>query len=302
MYISAEGVHSSGVLAVVSGGLLLANKRHLFLSSTSRLRGVNVWESFCFVLNGLVFMLIGLALPEITEGLKAEGVNLTSAIGYGLLITGLLVIGRILSAYGAVVVTLIMRNFITVADGGRNPGFRVPLVLGWSGMRGVVSLAAALSIPVQLADGSAFPHRNLILFITFIVILLTLVIQGLSLPYLIRKLVLPNMDHELPEDEVYHNLRKQLAQHAIAHLQNTYSEQLATDPVLQQMERKWQDTSRLAEDIVMAEACKLIYLDILSRQREWLMNKNDEDATLNEDIIRKHLVNLDLEEEKLRYL
>jgi Na+/H+ antiporter len=100
MYISAEEVHSSGVLAVVSGGLLLSNKRHIFLSSTSRLRGVNVWESFCFVLNGFVFILIGLALPEIIEGLKIEGVSLSSAIGYGLLITLILIIGRIILLTG----------------------------------------------------------------------------------------------------------------------------------------------------------------------------------------------------------
>jgi NhaP-type Na+/H+ or K+/H+ antiporter len=184
----------------------------------------------------------------------------------------------------------------------RNSGFKIPFVLGWSGMRGVVSLAAALSIPVRLEDGTAFPHRNLILFITFIVILLTLVVQGLSLPYLIRKMVLPNMDNDLPEDEVYHSLRKQLADHAILHLQTNYNEQLKNDVVLQQMERKWQDNSRLAEDVVMAESCKIIYLDILSQQRQWLLNKNTEDATLNEDIIRKHLLNLDLEEEKLKFL
>lgn len=301
MYIAAEEVHSSGVLAVVSGGLLLANNRHRFLSSTSRLRGVNVWESFCFVLNGLVFILIGLALPEITTGLKGEGVSLSAAIGYGVLITGVLVIGRILSAYGAVIVTLIARNFITVAD-TRHPGYRVPLVLGWTGMRGVVSLAAALSIPVQLDNGLAFPHRNLILFITFIVILLTLSIQGLTLPYLIRKVITPRIEPDLPEDEVYHHLRKELAEHALLHLRTNYSEQLATDPVLQQMSRKWQDTSHLAEDVIMAEACKVIYLDILSQQRQWLMNKNKEEATLDEDIVRKHLLLLDLEEEKLLFL
>ncbi len=301
MYITAEEVHSSGVLAVVSGGLLLANKRHLFLSSTSRLRGVNVWESFCFVLNGLVFVMIGLALPEITAGLKTEGVSLSSAIGYGFLITLLLIVGRILSAYGAVIVTLIMRNFITVAD-TRNPGYRVPMVLGWTGMRGVVSLAAALSIPVQLADGTAFPHRNLILFITFIVILSTLLVQGLTLPYLIKKLITPHYHDELPEDEVYHHIRKELADHALLHLRTRYSDELENDPVLQQMARKWQDTSKLAEDVVMAEACKVIYLDILNQQREWLHDKNNEEETLNEDIIRKHLLNLDLEEEKLKFL
>src|SRR5690606_11225797 len=127
-----EEVHASGVLAVVSGGLLLSNNRHSFLRSSSRLRGVNVWESLCFILNGLVFTLIGLELPEITSSLG--NVSVLSAIGFGVLITMVLIFGRILSAYGAVVITLIAKNFITVAD-DRNPGYKVPLVLGWTGMR-----------------------------------------------------------------------------------------------------------------------------------------------------------------------
>ncbi len=73
-----------------------------------------------------------------------------------------------------------MSRFVTTAD--NNPGWRGPLIFGWAGMRGVVSLAAALSIPVYLTNGSAFPQRNMILFITFTVILVTLVFQGLTLP------------------------------------------------------------------------------------------------------------------------
>lgn len=299
MYLAAEEAHSSGVLAVVSGGLLLSNKRHLFLSSTSRLRGVNVWESLCFVLNGLVFMLIGLDLPEITAGL--EGVNLSSAIGYGVLITVVLIVGRIISAYGAVIVTLIARNFITVAD-TRNPGYRVPLILGWTGMRGVVSLAAALSIPLHLPDGSAFPQRNLILFITFIVILLTLLIQGLTLPYLIRKIHIPNLDESLTEEEAYHTIRKQLANHALTHLKTHYSKQLNNQPALQQMALKWEQNATITNNEVMAEECKIVYLDILNQQRQWLIQKNKEEKTLNEEIIRKHLKYLDMEEEKLSFL
>ncbi|KEQ28728.1 sodium:hydrogen antiporter [Pedobacter antarcticus 4BY] len=298
MYLSAEEVHSSGVLAVVAGGLLLSNNRHLFLSSTSRLRGVNFWESFCFVLNGLVFMLIGLDLPEIVSGL--EGVSISSAMGYGLLITAVLIVGRILSAYGAVVITLIASRFITVAD-NRNPGYKVPLILGWTGMRGVVSLAAALSIPVQLADGSAFPQRNLILFITFIVILVTLLLQGLTLPYLIRKIGIPNLDQTLPEEEVYQGIRKQLAQHSLTHLRTNYSTQLKNQPILQQMAVKWEANSSSAGNELMAEECKVIYLDILNEQRLWLLNKNQEEEALDEDIIRKHLQFIDLEEEKLSF-
>ncbi|WP_152267038.1 Na+/H+ antiporter [Agriterribacter humi] len=299
MYLAAEQVHSSGVLAVVSGGLLLSNKRYVFLRSGSRLRGYNVWESLCFVLNGVVFLLIGLDLPEITAGLG--GVSLSSAIGYGILITAVLIVGRILSAYGAVVVTLIARNFITVAD-SRNPGYKVPFVLGWTGMRGVVSLAAALSIPVQLSDGAAFPQRNLILFITFIVILLTLLIQGLTLPYLIKKLITPGMSAEPAEEEVDSLIRKQLAEHALQHLRINHQEQLSKHPVLQQMAQKWETNSSTTEHALMAEECKIVYLDILNQQRQWLLLKNKSEITLDEDIIRRHLQYLDLEEEKLRFV
>lgn len=299
MYLAAEEVHSSGVLAVVSGGLLLSNNRHRFLSSTSRLHGVNVWESLCFLLNGLVFMLIGLDLPEITAGL--EGVSMSAAIGYGVLITVVLIVGRILSAYGAVFVTLIARNFITVAD-TRNPGFKGPLILGWTGMRGVVSLAAALSIPVHLGDGTPFPQRNLILFITFIVILLTLLVQGLTLPYLIRKIKLPNFDQPVNEKEIHHSIRKQLAEHALSHLKTHYREELSNQPVLQQMAHKWEHNKNIAGDETMAQECKAVYLDLLDQQRQWLIQKNKDEKMLDEGIIRKHMRLLDLEEEKLKFI
>jgi Na+/H+ antiporter len=299
MYIAAEEVHSSGVLAVVSGGLLLANNSHSFLSSSSRLRGFNVWESFCFVLNGLVFMLIGLDLPEITAGLG--DVSLSSAIGYGLLITAVLILGRILSAYGAVIVTLIMRNFITVAD-TRHPGYRVPLIMGWTGMRGVVSLAAALSIPTEISEGIPFPQRNLILFITFIVILTTLVVQGLTLPILIKKIKIPVREEDVPEEEVYKLLDKQLIEQALSVLNTKYSHQLVNQPALQQMAKKWEHLCTVTSDDQLAEDSKTVYLGIIKHQRQWLIQRNKEDKTLDEDIVRKHLRKLDLEEEKLLFL
>lgn len=298
MYIVAEEVHSSGVLAVVSGGLFLSNHRHSFLSSTSRIRGVNVWESFSFVLNGLVFVLIGLALPEITAGL--EGTNINTAIGYGILVTVVLMIGRILSAYGAVVITLIARNFIKVADS--NPGLKGPLLLGWSGMRGVVSLAAALSIPVTLADGSPFPQRNLILFITFVVIFLTLIIQGLTLPFLIRKLNITNPPQKFTDEEIHIRINQQLAEIALQNLRDNYNEQLQLTPLLQQMAVKWEAGINSGDDAKMTDEIKVIYRDILNGQRKWLIQKNKNYELLDEEIIRKHLHRLDMEEERLRLL
>lgn len=297
MYIAAEEAHSSGVLAVVCGGLLLSNKRHSFLSSSSRIREVNVWQSLVFLLNGLVFMLIGLALPGITAGLAKEGISISAAIGYGLLVTGVLVLVRILSAYGAVITTLIMRNFITVAD-ARNPGFRVPLLLGWTGMRGVVSLAAALSIPVQLDDGTLFPQRNIILFITFIVILCTLLVQGLTLPYLLRKMPFPDNDDYLPEVDANYRIKKELARRALEHLNEQYASHVEHHPMLQQMADKWEEKSREETDPAIPHEAILIYLDVLDQQRQWLLKRNNIESHYDEDIIRKHLYQLDIEEEK----
>ncbi|MRX41284.1 Na+/H+ antiporter [Flavobacterium sp. LC2016-23] len=299
IYLSAEEVHCSGVLAVVSGGLLLSNNRHRFLTSKSRLQGINVWESFCFILNGFVFMLIGLDLPQITRGL--EGVGLLSAIGYGIMITFVLIVSRILSSYGAVVVTMIARNFITVAD-SKNPGLKAPFILGWTGMRGVVSLAAALSIPVYLNNGNGFPQRNLILFITFIVILLTLLIQGLTLPYFIRKINFSSLDDSLPRDEVYKNIRQELAEYAVDYLKINYSDQVENNPALQHLILKWEQYSNGIEDESIGKELKVIYLDLLDKQRQWLLEKNRTDLSIDESIIRRQMHSLDIEEEKLRFL
>lgn len=299
IYLAAEQVHSSGVLAVVSGGLLLSNNRHRFLSSKSRLQGLNVWESFCFILNGFVFMLIGLDLPQITRGL--EDVSLLSAIGYGLLITFVLIVSRILSSYGAVLVTLIARNFITVAD-SKNPGLKAPFILGWTGMRGVVSLAAALSIPVYLDNGNGFPQRNLILFITFTVILLTLLIQGLTLPYFIKRIKFKTNNDTLSRNEIYNNIRQELAEFAINYLKTNYSNQVENNTELQHLIHKWEQHSTEIEDESIGEELKIIYLDLLNKQREWLRNRNKEDQALDESIIRRQMYYLDIEEEKLRFL
>ena len=119
LYWVAEELHCSGVLAVVAGGLFLAVRRTRFLSSASRLHGYSVWESLVFILNGLVFLLIGLELPEIVGGLRAQGTALSTAIGYGVLVTAVLVLARIISSYAALVATLVFRP--SVAPRTRSP-------------------------------------------------------------------------------------------------------------------------------------------------------------------------------------
>lgn len=300
MYIAAEEVHASGVLAVVSGGLFLSIRRHEFLrTSESRLRGSNVWESFAFLINGVVFLLIGLDLPEIMEGLNNEGTSLSQAIGYGLLITAVLIIVRFLASFGAVIVTLIMRNFIKVAD--PNPGIKAPLLLGWTGMRGVVSLAAALSIPVTMDNGEAFPHRDLVLFITFVVILVTLILQGLTLPWLIKKLKLsPEKINHLPEEEAENLLRKGMRHTAFTYLNNNHQDKKEENEYFQKLMDRLEQEDK--EDSVhkLSEDTKEIYFKTLEEQRKWLREENKRNQKIDEEIIRNYLLKLDLEEERLR--
>ncbi|HET9431251.1 MAG TPA: Na+/H+ antiporter, partial [Chitinophagaceae bacterium] len=219
MYYFAEYFHFSGVLAVVSGGLLLSSKRNSMLSYQSRMQGVNVWTNIVFVLNGLIFLLIGLQLPLITDQLGDIGLG--RAIWYGLVISLVLIVTRLLCTFGASVFTRFMSRFITVAD--PDPGWKGPLIIGWAGMRGVVSLAAALSIPLLIEAGNPFPFRNLILFITFIVIIVTLVLQGLTLPWLIRKVKPEDKHSPIPAEKQEMIIQKKLAQGSLQLLEEKYA-------------------------------------------------------------------------------
>lgn len=304
MYYTAETFHFSGVLAVVSGGLFLSSRRDRFLTYRSRIEAVNVWSSLVFVLNGLVFMLIGLQLPTITRQLG--DVSLGSAIWYGLIISVVLIVTRIITTLGSSVFTTFMSNFITVADA--HPGWRNPFVLGWAGMRGVVSLAMALSIPLMISDGQAFPNRNLILFITFIVILMTLVFQGLTLPWVIRKIKPENNNETLSERMQEKIIQKKIAHASLQFLEENFTEERAQnerlDNLFERLEIELNFFSREIEKKSDAgdESLKIfqtIYLEMLERQRARL-NEMNHLAEFDEELIRKYLSLIDIEEYKIR--
>jgi CPA1 family monovalent cation:H+ antiporter len=304
MYYLAEHFHYSGVLAVVCGGLLLSGKRQSMLNYRSRIEGVNVWTNMVFILNGLIFLLIGLQLPSITKGLG--NISLASAIWYGLAISLVLVLTRLFSTFGAVLFTRFMSNFITVAD--RNPGWKTPLVAGWAGMRGVVSLAAALSIPLMAGDGRPFPYRNLILFITFIVILVTLVFQGLTLPWLIRKIKMENKYNALSEPEQERVIQKKIAQvslkylekkHGNNELQNNYMDNLLAKLKIELNFFQQDFESSAGPDSYALLGFQRIYLDLLEQQRQLLYDLN-RNPDFDEELIRKYLSLIDFEEYKLR--
>ena len=297
LYWVGEHLHSSGVLAVVFGGLYLSSHRLVFLNSTSRVKGYSVWESFVFILNGLVFMMIGLDMPEILSGLHAKGVPLSTAIRYGVWVTVLLVVVRIISSFFALFATYLFRRQ-TFNRMNRDGMWKRPFILGWTGMRGVVSLAAALAIPVKLSNGQDFPYRNLILFITFVVIVLTLLVQGLTLPWILKRTG-SFMNDEDDSDKVLKKVRKELYAHSVNVLKNKYAEYLAKKPLLADMLRQWEHKMQVADDEIMDTEHRRIYLELLEHQRRFLIERN-KDPDLDEEVIRNQLYLIDLDEEKIK--
>jgi CPA1 family monovalent cation:H+ antiporter len=302
MYYAAEHFHFSGVLAVVAGGLLLSSKRHVMLSYQGRVQGSNVWSTIGFILNGIVFLLIGLQLPYITR--EVEEVSLMQAIIYGLIISLVLIVTRICCTLGASAFTRFMGHFITVAD--RNPGWRMPFIFGWSGMRGVVSLAAALSIPVLVQPGQAFPYRNLILVITFIVILVTLVFQGLTLPWVMRKLNIVGNGGEDHEQELI--IRKTITETSLNFLEQSHGSEQQLNEHLKMLSAKLRnDLTIFQQDVTVFNneskgllvQYHTIYLALLDEQRKALHQLNQKEE-YDEELIRKYLSLVDLEETKLR--
>jgi monovalent cation/hydrogen antiporter len=182
-YLAAEGTHASGVLATVVCGLYLGAKQSESLSPRARIEAAAVWKTLDFVLNGVVFTLIGLQLPYVLEGIKNLGPG--ELLLDGSILVGLLIALRLIWVYAVSWIAFGIRRLTNRIV--ERPAANERFVIGWTGMRGVIALAAAMSLPQTLDSGDAFPQRDLLIFLTFCVILITLVAQGLSLPLLIRK-------------------------------------------------------------------------------------------------------------------
>jgi CPA1 family monovalent cation:H+ antiporter len=198
-YLPAEWLHVSSVLAVVTCGLYVARRLDQITTARVRLRAFAAWETLIFLLNGLVFILIGLQLPGVVRGIGEE-MTLRRAVGYAALVSAVAVAARVLWVFPA---TYLPRMVRAIRERDPAPPWQSVAVISWAGMRGVVSLAAALALPLSSPDGSApFPYRDLIIFITFAVILVTLVLQGLTLPLVIRRLGLRDPAGARDEEEV----------------------------------------------------------------------------------------------------
>ena len=306
MYLTAEAVDSSGVLAVVSGGLFIAYQTHFVFSHKSRLKADALWSSVVFILNAVVFFLIGLQLPEIFKAVAGTGI--AEATTYAVIITILIILVRLVSGVISSVFTTYISRYITVA--ADRPGWRLPFLASWAGMRGVVSLASASAIPLLLPSGQAFPHRDLILFITFVVILVTLVGQGMSLPWLIRKLdpqpleVIKSDHQQLLEieldlyqvgaDELNSKHKKDLEDNVLLRYRGEYIKHK-----LQLLKESNSDDGTRAHARKRLDHFRQVMTRVITAERHQLHSFRTQ-AGYDDDVIARVEHRLDLEEEQLQ--
>ncbi|HEV2786075.1 MAG TPA: Na+/H+ antiporter [Solirubrobacteraceae bacterium] len=295
-YLPAEALHASGVLAAVTAGVVVGWQAPRISSASMRLQGVAVWETLVFLLNALLFVLIGLQLPLILDGLA--GHSAATLVGQAAAVSLAVVLTRI--GWLNSVVFLIRALDRRARQRERRADWRMRMVIGWSGMRGAVSLAAALALDPD------FPQRDVVLLMTFAVIFTTLVAQGLTLPALIRRLGIRDDGTEEREELLG---RRAAVEAALAHLDELAAQEWTRDDSVERMRLAYgyrarrlasragefddgddyEHRSRTYQQMVRA---------VLDAQRAELVRLRDAGAISN-DVMHRLERELDLEDERL---
>jgi Na+/H+ antiporter len=304
-YIPAEELGASGVIAVVVAALYLSVQSPKMTSPRNRLQIFAVLEVMEFLLTSVLFILIGLQLPNILGGLSDE-YSMTTVLLYAALVS-LTVIGtRLLWTFPT---AYLPRLFSRRLHEREYPPWRQAVVVGYTGMRGAVSLAAALAIPLTIEGGAPFPGRDLILFLTFCVILVTLVPQGLSLPFLIRRLGLEGADGDEEHEEVEARLRA--AEAALEKIDELEDEDQVREDTAERMRRFYEFRRRRfaarlkgqSEDgdedyEERSQAYQSFRRDLLDAERAALLRLRDQ-GHLSDEVRRRVERDLDLEDTRL---
>jgi CPA1 family monovalent cation:H+ antiporter len=303
-YLVAEHFHFSGVLAVVTAGLYLSFQSGEMFSHQSRIMAYAVWDLLLYILNGLIFILIGLQLRNVIKGIRVDYTTKELML-YGVVISAVVIIVRFIWTVPAALLPRLLSKRIREKE-VFDP--RALVVFGWAGMRGVVSMAAALALPLSLANGSPFPHRNLIIYITFCVILSTLVLLGFSLPWIIKKIGLQPYSIAMEEYEI----RTKVVSETIAHIEENLS--LVQDELLNNIKSKYEvKYNRLQRTDLPANyfgkgqvlgsdifnQFTLMQIDLINVERQTVERLHRKGQT-SEEILRKIEHELDLEETRLR--
>ncbi len=304
-YLLAEEIHVSGVLATVAAGLYLTRKSSVLFSAQTRQQALAVWTTMVFLLNALVFIFIGLELRNILDQLNDTVARHTTPnlLWYAVGVSVATIVVRILWVIPATYLPRLLIRHIRERD--PYPNWRNVAVIGWAGMRGVISLAAALALPETTANGQPFPERVLIQFLTFSVILATLVFQGLSLPFVIRRLGLKD-DGEAEREEIRARQVASLAaleridqmieegqapQDAAEHLRERYEVRAKSVAELADGMESGQEQERL-------DAYQRVEQETLQAARESIVELRDK-GEINDEVMRRVERELDLQEQQL---
>lgn len=300
-FIPANAVDASGVLAVVTTGVYLGWRTPELTSVQTRMQGLAVWEILVFVLNALLFALVGLQLSSILDSLTGQSAR--TLVWYGVVTTAAVAGTRLL---WAPVFLYLPKLLAQRRDRGRGrAAIGHPILVAWAGLRGAVSLAAALAIPLTTDSGDPFPERNLIIFLTFCVILGTLVVQGLTLPLVIRSFGI-EADHLDEKEDA--KARIKAADAALARLEELAREDWVRDDTAERMRglygfRKDRFASRFdRDDDGGIEERSLNYQrlrrELLEAERAAIVNLRRE-GVISGDVERRLHRDLDLEDARL---
>lgn len=305
MYVGAEHFHFSGVLSVVTGGLLMSYNSHCYMSHTTRIQAGNVWNVLIFLMNTIIFILIGLELPVVVAGMKDY--TISEGIIYSVVIGGAIVFTRILYSYAVAYLPWLCSKDYRLKF--PKPDWREPFIISFAAMRGVVSLAAALSIPAFLPNGEAFPHRNIILFVTFVIILITLVGQGLMLSPILKLLKIKDVESDIPKEKQEVILWRKLKETALHTLENDYTQLIETNSLVRHQKRKLENEMMMMADKTQCMAStenfssslhesKDVLRQVIQAQRNEL-HRMKREKIFDDQVLRGIEMQLDFDEAKI---
>ena len=290
-YLPAEALGVSGVLAAVTAGLFIGRRSSRIMGSEARLAGRAVWESLVFLLTGVVFLSIGFQISSISRAM--DRTTLLQLAAVGVVVSIALIAVRAIWVFGLSLRDLLSKN-------QRGIRLRESIVLSWAGMRGVVSLAAALAIPISL-PANALPVRDAIIVITFTVILVTLVGQGLTLPLVIRAVGLGSDADDGHEES---HARQELIEEALRRIDDLEQKWPGHKPLIDQLRTSYKHRAEHEEQLHEAPGNEAeqelvehrqIRSDVIDAQRDALLAMRDRGA-IDDDVLRTIERDLDLEE------
>ena len=302
-YLPAEALGVSGVLAAVTVGIYMGRLTSVLTTPTTRIQGNAVWEIVQFLLNSALFILIGLQLPSAIDGL--DGISTAELLRNGALIAATVIVVRLLWVFPF---TYLPRVLTPRLRRGSAPPWRGTVIVAWTGMRGAVSMAAALALPLITDTGDPLPHREEIIFLTFSVILVTLLLQGLSLPYLIERLGFEGGDETLVREE--NVARKRAAIAALDRLEVLAGEEWVAAETAERVRRIYdyrhrRFAARFADDdgdsLAIEERSvnfQRLTRELLEAQRATVIAMRDR-GEINDDALRVIERELDLEDSRL---